>query len=322
MEPGRKMSFDRGRKLLPAVAAPVFAALALALAACGGGASGEGEGAVSEELGALTVGFVPSQEAANLADTAEPLAEILEEELGVPVEAQVLTSYVGLVEAMGNEQTDIGFLDPLGYVLARDRYPDTEVLYRSVRDGESTYRAQFVVRSDSGIEQLEDLEGTDVAFVDPASTAGYLFPMAHLIEEGLIEEGGAPEEFFGNTVYAGGNDNALVSVYNGEVDVGMSFEDARELLEEEYPDVMEVLEVIEYTEEIPNDTVSVRPGLSEEAVEEIRAALMAANESEEGSEVLYEIYTWDDMEEAEDADYDVVRQTAEALELDLEEVTR
>lgn len=295
---------------------------ALSLVACGGGEGEEDGGEGGEEDGQIdsfTLGFVPSVEAGNMAEEAEPLAEALGEELDAEVEAEVLTNYIGLVEAMGNEQVDIGFLNSFGYVLAKDRYPGVEPLFKAVRFGSATYRGQFVTQADSGIEELSDLEGEDVAFVDPASTSGYLFPMNTLVQEGLIETGSEPESFFGETVFAGGHDSALVALYNDEVDAAVSFEDARGDLEEEYPDVMDELTVIEYTEEIPNDTVSVRGGLDEETVNRISEALLAVNESEEGSALLEEIYEWDDMEPAEDEEYDVIRDTAEALELDLQE---
>ncbi|GAJ98184.1 PhnD/SsuA/transferrin family substrate-binding protein [Geomicrobium sp. JCM 19055] len=70
------------------------------LAACGTGAS--------DSPDTLSMGFVPSQDADELADTVQPLADRLSEELGMEVQAEVVTNYVGLVEAMGNDQVDIG----------------------------------------------------------------------------------------------------------------------------------------------------------------------------------------------------------------------
>ncbi|MGH3090678.1 MAG: phosphate/phosphite/phosphonate ABC transporter substrate-binding protein [Rubrobacteraceae bacterium] len=298
----------------------LFAAVlaAFGLAACGGG-GGEGESGGSGDAESLTIGFVPSVEAGNLEARAEPLAEIMSEELGQPVEVQVLTNYIGLVEAMGNEQVDIGFLNSFGYVLAKDRYPEVEPLYKAVRFGSAFYRGQFSVRSGSEFESLADLEGADMAFVDPASTSGYLFPTNQLIQEGLLEGGENPESFFGEVVFAGSHDNALVALINEEVDVAVSYEDARAEIEEDYPEVMKQLEVLAYTDEIPNDTVSVGPSVDDELQQRIDDAIVAANESEEGQEVLDEIYGWEDIEPAEDSEYDIIRDTAEALELDLQE---
>lgn len=298
-------------------------AVLLVLVACGGGGGeetgGGEEGSGDGELESLTLGFVPSSEADTIVDNAQPLADAIGEELGIPVEATVTTNYIGLVEAMGNEQVDIGFLTSFSYVLAKDRYPEIEPLQKAVRFGESTYRGQWTVSAGGDVESLADLEGQDIAYVDAASTSGYLFPTNQLIQEGLLEEGGQPEDYFGEVVYSGGHDNALIALYNGEVDAAVSYEDAREDLEEELPDIMDQTRVLEYTDEIPNDTASVRGGLSDEMVQRIEDALLAANENPDSQEVLSEIYNWDDMEPAEDSEYDIIRETAQSLDLDLEE---
>ncbi len=298
----------------------LVAGLLVVLIACGQGDAGDSEeGAAGEELDELTFGFIPWQEGA-LEERADPLADALSEELGVPVEADVLTNYIGLVEAMGNEQVDVGALTPFAYVLAKDRYPETQALLTEVHDGSPFYRSEFVVRSGSDIESLEDLEGRDVAFVDPASTSGYLFPLAQLVEEGLIEEGAEPDEFFGNAIFAGSHDNALTALLNEEVEAAAIFDDAPELIEDEFPDVEDRIETLGETEEIPQSAFSVRPGISEEAAEEIQEAYAAAVRSEENQEVFEEIYGLEDVVEADDADYDVIREAAAATGQDIVEL--
>ncbi len=81
---------------------------------------------------ALVMGFVPSQESDTIADTVEPLAEQLSEELGVEVEGKVMTNYTALVEAMGTNEVQIGFIPAFGYVLANEKH-DVEVILKSER---------------------------------------------------------------------------------------------------------------------------------------------------------------------------------------------
>jgi ABC-type phosphate/phosphonate transport system substrate-binding protein len=64
----------------------------------------------------------------------------------------------------------------------------------------------------------------------------------------------------------------------------------------------------------------VRPGLSEETAQEIEDAMLAAIRSDENIEIFDEIYNWEDMEPSEDSDYDVIREAAEALDLDIVEL--
>lgn len=253
----------------------------------------------------LTMGFIPSQEADKIADTVKPLEEKLSEVLGVPVEAQVMVDFVGLVEGMRTGQIDIGFLNPFGFVQAEDR-AGVEVILKSIRHGSDSYRAQFTVPADSEIQTIEDLvnaEGLVWAYPDTLSTSGFLFPAAHLMGLGIENL----DDHF-TQVVVGGHDNAIIALLDGSADFATSFEDARTRLEEENPTIMEDIRVIGYTNPIPNDTISVRAGLPPELKEAIREAFLSFNEDEEMLQVMNDVYTWTGIAPAESADYDIVRE--------------
>lgn len=296
--------------------------LAIALAACGNSSSDESSGEsadnnneseTAETPETLVMGFVPSQDSDTIADTVQPLADRLGEELGVEVEGKVMTDYSALIEAMGANEVQIGFIPGFAYVLANEQY-GVDVQLKSVRNGGGTYKAQYVVRADSGFETLADLEGKIWAYPDAASTSGFLFPAAQLMGEFDIASAEALQtEFFSEGVAAGGHDTAAIAVYDGDADVATTFEDVRTTLTEDYPDMMEKLKVIEYTEEIPNDTISVVKELDEELVTKINEAFLSFNEDEEMIKIMNDVYSWDAIEEADDAEYDVVRDTYSKL---------
>ncbi|KIL47505.1 phosphate/phosphite/phosphonate ABC transporter substrate-binding protein [Jeotgalibacillus campisalis] len=283
--------------------------LGMSLAACGDEETSGSESPDGGDPDKLVIGFVPSQDSDTIADTVEPLADRLGEELGVEVEGRVLTSYNALVEAMGANQVQVGFIPAFGYVLANEQY-DVEVILKSIRYGSGTYKAQYVVQADSGIETLADLEGKVWAYPDGASTSGFLFPASQLMNEFDLDSVEALQtEFFSNSTAAGGHDNAAIAVYEGDADVATTFDDARGELEEEYPDVMDKLKVIGYTDEIPNDTISVVPELSDEMVAEIKEVFLSFNDDEEMIEIMNSVYNWDAIDEASDEEYQVVKDT-------------
>ncbi|WP_047985417.1 phosphate/phosphite/phosphonate ABC transporter substrate-binding protein [Ornithinibacillus californiensis] len=294
--------------------------LALVLAACGGSDEGnnasdntsddskseETEGMIPETL---VIGFVPSQDSDTIADTVKPLADRLGEELGIPVEGKVMTDYNALVEAMGANQVQVGFIPAFGYVLANEQY-GVEVILKSIRYGSGTYKAQYLVRADSGIEELADLEGKVWAYGDQGSTSGYLFPANQLMTEFDIATAAELETgFFSETIASGGHDNSAIMVYEGDADVATTFDDVRTELEEEYPDVMDKLKVLTYTEEIPNDTISVTKELDKEFVQKIKDIFLSFNEDEEMIEIMNEVYNWDAIDNATDEEYKVVKDT-------------
>ncbi|MCG0239267.1 MAG: phosphate/phosphite/phosphonate ABC transporter substrate-binding protein [Firmicutes bacterium] len=287
--------------------------LALGLTACGSsGGGGQGGEKPPEKL---TVGFVPSSEAQKIGDTVKPICAFLEKELGMPAECIVSTDYVGLVEAMGSRQVDVGFLNPLGYVLAHSEN-GTEVLLKTVRRGSVTYNAQIVVRADSGIKSLADLRGKRFAFVDPASTSGYLYPVYYLMKNAGLK---TVDEFFSEIQFLTSHDNVIKAVYNGDFDAGATFEDARTRVEKELPDVMEKVVVLAKVEGIPNDTISVRQGLPAELVAKIKDAFLKYAQTEEGKQVLFDLYQIDGFAEAKHEDYQPIEEVARAMNIDLRE---
>jgi phosphonate transport system substrate-binding protein len=289
-----------------------------ALSGCGGN-SGSGTKAETQTQGGasagaampqeLTLGFVPSQEADKLADTAQPLADFLSKEIGIPVKSFTATTYVGLVEGMGSGKVDIGALAPLAYVLANDQ-SGAQVILKSSRRGAMTYHAMFIARADSGIKKVEDAKGKRVAFVDPASASGYLFPAAHLKNKNID-----PEKYFGQTMYSGGHDKSVIAVYNGDVDMAAVFDDARAIVAKNaaYKDVNSKVVKVGQTEEIPNDTIAVRKGLDPVLTAKIKAAFLKYAQSPEGKKTLTDLYEIDGMTAATDKEYDVVRRTARLM---------
>ena len=261
----------------------------------------------------IKMGFVPMKDGDKLIESVEPLTEMLSKELGVKVEGFTATNYVGVVEGLGSGQVDFGFIPPFAYVLANQESNAGVILTALHKSGEAKYRSQFIVRKDSGIKSFEDIRGKRVAFVDPSSTSGYLFPGAHLINEGIDIE--KDIEY----VYGGGHDKALQLLLNGDVDVATTFVDSRDRYKEDFPDAMEKTEILGYTEYIPNISVTVRGDMNEELQGQIKTALLNIAKTEEGLSLLKELFNMYGFEEATDADYDIIRTTAETMNIDLKE---
>jgi phosphonate transport system substrate-binding protein len=266
--------------------------------------------------------FVPSADSQKVLASGEPLASLLKDATNLTFKVSVPTSYTTVIEAMGSNQVDVGWLAPFAYVLAHDKN-GAQVMLASLRQGSKTYRSQVVVRADSGITSIEQLRGKKFAFVDPASASGFLFPNALLAGMGIDYK-----TFFSDTVFAGGHDKAIIAVYNKQVDGAASFgnnvdtgppTDARTLVTTTLPDVMSVVKPIAQTDPIPNDTVSARKGLDDNLVKLIRDGLLYVQSTADGKAALRALYGIDGLGPADDKDYDTIRTAAKALNLDLEQ---
>lgn len=251
----------------------------------------------------LAIGMVPSLEATRTIAHIEPLTDMLSEQLGMPVIGAILTSYTGVIEAMGSGRLDIGTFGAFSLVLGEERH-GLEIILNTIRLGRDSYRAQFVVRTDSDIHSLEDLRNRTVAFVDPASASGFLFPFVHLLDNDID-----PDQDLANYIFSGGHDASLIAVYSGDIDVAVTFEDARMHIVGEYPDAYEALRIIDYTVAVPNDGVAVRPGLHPDLKKKIQDAFIAIGETEEGRKLLQEMYTVQGYVAATSERYEIVRHT-------------
>ena len=294
--------------------------VAVTLAACGSG--GASTDSAAEEAGyvpeKLTVQFVPSQAAETLEAKAKPLEQLLSDELGIPVTVSVSTDYNTIVEAMASKQVDVGFLPPNAYVLANEQ-SNVKVLLQAQRygikqpGGESTdelvdsYRSMIVAKSGSDIKELEDLKGKTIATQDVTSSAGYVWPVAEMKKAGIDINTDV------TTVQVKGHDQAVLSVLNGDVDAAFVFEDARNTVKNDYPEIMDEVEPMYFTEPIPNDTISVRSDMSEEWDKKIQDAFIAIGKDEEGKQIISDIYSHEGYVVSQDSNFDIVREYAEQV---------
>ena len=294
----------------------------------------------------LVIGFVPSSEAGQLVEDIQPLADYLTTELGITVTGIVSNDYTGLVTAMETGQAHIGALPPYGMLQAVDR-AGAEIILQSERFGSGTYHTQFFTNNPDkyctvsdveenvrviddadvtflncngtaranedtpegpvGLEALANVEaGTTVSFVEQTSSSGYIFPATVFLTEGLNPESDI------DPIFAGSHDASVIAVCNGDAEVGVSFDDARTIATSDCDIANEVV-VFAYGPEIPNDGIAVSGDLPDDLQQQIKDALMAYAETEEGAEVLDSIYQITAFTEPNVEGLELVRQAVDEL---------
>ena len=160
------------------------ALLSLAAFACGG-ASNTGAAPKEEAAKAsLVMAFVPSQQAQTVLTSAKPIADYVAREVGVPITAQVPTSYAAVTEAMTSGNVDIAWVGPLDYVIGHDKN-GADPITKSVRKGVAGYNAFIIARKGSGINSIKDLKGHSFAFGDPVSASSNLYPKYYMKQNGV-----------------------------------------------------------------------------------------------------------------------------------------
>lgn len=290
------------------------------LAACGNGKSsidsksssdGDSKGD-SYKPKELTIQFVPSQNADTLEAKAKPLEKLLSKELDIPVKVSVSTNYNTIVEAMKSKKVDVGFLPPTAYTLAHDQKAADVLLqaqrYGVNKDGSNndklvkSYKSQFVVKKDSGIKSLKDMKGKKIALQDVTSTAGYTYPVAELLKEGINPINDM------KITNVKGHDQAIIALLNGDVDVAVTFQDARNIVKKDQPNVFKDTEIVELTEDIPNDTISVRSDMDDKFRDKLKKAFKDIAKTKEGHKIVSEVYSHEGYVDSKDSEFDIVRE--------------
>ncbi|NLF79116.1 MAG: phosphate/phosphite/phosphonate ABC transporter substrate-binding protein [Chloroflexi bacterium] len=303
----------------------------------------------------IQVYFVPSGEAQTIVEGGEVLAEMLKEATGYEFEVSVPTSYAATIEAMcAAPDSTMGFIPAAGYVIANNRC-GVEVAAAAVRFDSAVYWAQYVVRRDSDIYVLGDLEGKTWGYGDPGSTSGYIVPAVELQAKGITP---------GAEVQTGGHNQTILAVYNGEVDFGTTYftppvlpgaawqdgdlpepfdlsldesyigddgelyvgevniRDARRAVRETAPDVVDEVRILAISEPIPNDTLSFGPEFPEDVRTTIMDALFTLAEDQDAwnTTALFTAYSWNGIAQMDDTAFNPVRLQFEILGLTEEDI--
>jgi phosphonate transport system substrate-binding protein len=314
------------------------AAGALVLAACGGDDDGAADEVPAEWPSTLVFTLTPSQETGGLIETAEPLAAMLEERLGVEIEALVPTDYAGVITALEAGQAQIaGGLGPNQMVQA-EAQAGAQLILQSERFGSLLYVTQWFTNDPDtycgdepvadedgflfcngvldaadasagplGGDFLPNVAGETVSFVDQGSTSGYLIPALQLLGAGVDPL----DDIDG--LFAGGHPSSVQAVYDGDAVVGVSYNDARGDIVDQFPDVGERVVVFGWSQPIPNDGFAVAGDLPADLVEAVTAAFVDIASTDDGAALLNELYNIDNLVPVTSSDYDVIR----ALEAEL-----
>lgn len=261
----------------------------------------------SHGAGTVNMGLVPSEDPRVVIQDNQVLLEHLEGALGMSVKPFVAADYNGVIEALRAKKLDIAFLGPFSYVLATT-VADVEafVLPETEKQGAS-YKAIIVARKDHGYRNLADLKGKTFAFVDPSSTSGHLFPKA-----GLIRAGFDPDKHFSRVIFSGGHDASVLAVHFGKVEAAAVADALLEAAITKGAVKREDMQVLWTSPPIPGAPMVMRKDLPAELRAKLRKAFADAREMNWGAHS--KIKRWVAVE---DSTYDVVRDTAKVLDLDL-----
>ncbi|MEP7220690.1 MAG: phosphate/phosphite/phosphonate ABC transporter substrate-binding protein, partial [Bacteroidota bacterium] len=280
---------------------------------------GAGCGSEPEAKRQIVIGLNPSERTENVTRNADILAEMIGKRMGMPVKIFVAQDYSGLVEALRSRKIDFAFFAPVSYVFA-ERIADARVLLKAERKGKPYYYGCIIVNADSAYRTLADLRGHDIAWVDPTSASGHLFPKAALMEAGID-----PEHFFGRQTFAGGHDAVILSVINGTIAAGATFANDTSGVDGSWTQLgngayKTNIRPIFFSGPIPGDNLATSQFMLDhhrDIVTRLTTAVQGLTADSAGKKLMQAMYHVDAMIPATSADYEPVRSAARLLKLDI-----
>ncbi len=258
----------------------------------------------------LNVGLVPAEDPRLVVSDNQVLLEQLHKALGMEIKPFVATDYNGVIEALRSKKLDIALLGPFSYVLAAGVTDVEAFTLPETEKAGATYKSVIITRKDHNLRSLKDLAGKTFAFVDPSSTSGHLFPKA-----GLIKAGYNPDTYFSRVIFSGGHDASAIAVQNGKVDAAAIGDVLLDMAVKRGMVKQDDIVVIWTSDPIPGAPFVMRRDLPADLKAKIKAAFAQMQNVPWGPNNAIKRWL-----PTNDAAYDVVRDTAKVLNLDLKKL--
>ncbi len=260
----------------------------------------------------LLIGLIPEHNIFDQIERYEPLAHYISKKIGTKIKLTVLPRYGNIVDNFVSAGMDGAFFGSCSYTLAHAKL-GIEVLARPVSDdGLSTYYGLIFVRKDSGIKTVKDVEGKIFVFVDKATTAGYLLPLAYFKRNGIKDY----KTYLKETYFAGTHEDAIYDVLNKKADIGAAKSTVYYRLADRDPEIIKNLAIIERSPDVPENALAVRKDLEKSIKNKLKKALLSMHNDPDGKNVLKDFGARQFLETTDD-DYANVYKYAKEIDLDL-----
>ncbi len=260
----------------------------------------------------ILVGIVPEQNVFAQMERYQPLADYISKKLGAKIKLEVLPHYGNIIDNFSSLHLDGAFFGSFTYALAHEKL-SLEVLARpEYLDGTSTYHGLIFVRKDSGIKTVRDMRGKRFAFVDKATTAGYLLPLAYFEEHGIRNY----RTYLKEAYFAGTHGDAINDVLSKSADIGAAKNTVYERMANTYNRIRDELVVLERSPDVPENGLAVRKDLDDSVKKKLKDLLLRMTDDPDGRIVLKKFGARRFIE-TRDEDYKPVYDYARKIGLDL-----
>jgi phosphonate transport system substrate-binding protein len=235
----------------------------------------------------------------------EKFRAALEEVLDIPIEFFPVENIVATAPAMVAGDIDIAWAGPSEYLLLRSRAKAIPL----VTIQRPTFHSVIVVRHDSEMQTLADLQGKTIDMSRPGSTSSYIGPLKMLLDTGLN-----PKSDFKIVTPA---KHTLQGLKKGEVDaLARPFHRYQTILQKEGENESDY-RILAKGDKLPGDILMASAQLNDELVEKLKSRMLKHQdqliEAIVAVEALASKFKNTSFTAANDADYNMMREVYQAI---------
>ena len=236
------------------------------------------------------MGIVPQQAPSKLLESWQPVLSILQQRTGERLVFRTAPDIPTFEQRLAAGEYDFAYMNPYHFTVFNRGDQGYQAL---VKAEDKLIQGILVVRKDSPLQTLAELEGATLAFPAPAAFAASVLPRAHLKAQGIDFE----------AQYVSSHDSVYKAVAKGLFPAGGGVVRTFEATD---PAVREQLRVLWTTPGYTPHAIAVHPRVAPAVAEAVRQALVAMNEDEAGRAALEGLKV-KGFEAARNADWDDVR---------------
>jgi phosphonate transport system substrate-binding protein len=226
----------------------------------------------------IRFGIMSLAQPARIYQQWQPFVDYVEKKSGYKIEIIIPRGFNKIKKKIENKHVDMFYTN--SYVFYRLNQAGKALPLAQMQNLEGNIMSNSVifVRSDSGINNLNELKNKSVAFVSPAGAGGYLAPRALFFKQGLNTKNDIKEKFTKNLT------SSITKVLLGDVGAatmcGLNYK-----LMSKKTNTGE-LKVIAISEEYPENMIGIRPEVSATIREKITKIILNMANDKEGKKVL------------------------------------
>lgn len=230
----------------------------------------------------LLIGLIPEQNVFTQMERYEPLARYISQKTGIGIELKILPRYGNIINNFHSLRLDGAFFGSFTYALAHARISVETAVRPESPEGVSSYYGMIFVRKDSGISSADQMKGKRFAFVDKATTAGYLLPLKYFRENGIENY----KEYLSETYFTGTHEDAIYDVLNKRADIGAAKNTVFYRLANSDPRILDELQILTRSPDVPSNALAFRSDLDKAISSSISKTLLDMDQDPQGRAVL------------------------------------